>query len=190
MFNGSQAVLIFIQNNSTSQTTISWDEFGFSRKTAHYVRDFWKHQTTGPVTQGLSLTVLPNDEIMLHLSRAKDFPLPLIICADNYLISLRSTGSKPEKLSASLTIHNAGTDDLPPRKVHEQLPSWLSIKITREGKNQVITNQVNTAGLRQGHYHYIVRLDNSEPVSGKPMTVFYYDLDLKVLKHVSNIESK
>ncbi|MGQ9801860.1 MAG: glycoside hydrolase family 27 protein [Candidatus Saccharicenans sp.] len=187
LFDGSQAVLIFNQDHSPSQATISWDEFGFSRQKALYVRDLWKHQTTGPITRGLSLTVPPNDVIMLRLSRSKDFPLPPIISADTYLISLRSTGSKPEKLSASLTIHNAGTADLPLWKVHRQLPSWLSIKITKEGKNQVITNQVNTAGIKQGHYHYIVRLDNSEPVSGKPMTAFYYDLDLEVVNDVLNI---
>lgn len=188
LFDGSQAVLIFNQSQSPSQITISWDEFGFGQQTALYVRDLWKHQTSGPITRGLSLTVPPNDVIMLRLSRSKEFPLPPIISADTYLISLRSTSSKPEKHSASLTIHNAGTVDLPLWKVHGQLPSWLSVKITRKGKKQVITNQVNTAGLKPGHYNYIVRLDNVEPVSGKPMTAFYYDLDLEVVKDVLNIK--
>ncbi len=49
----------------------------------------------------LSVAVPPNDVLMLRLSRSKDFPLPPIISADTYLISLRSKSSKPEKLSAS-----------------------------------------------------------------------------------------
>ena len=180
LFDGSQAVLIFNQNNSPSQVTISWDELGFSRAASLYVRDLWKHQTTGPITRGLSVTVPPNDVIMLRLSRSKDFPLPPIISADTYLISLHSKSSKPEKLSASLTIHNVGTVDLPLWKVQGPLPPWLSVKITKKGKNQIITSQINTAGLSPGYYHTIVRLDNTEPISKRPMSAFYYDVELEV----------
>jgi len=180
LFDGSQAVLIFNQNNSPSQVTISWDELGFSRAASLYVRDLWKHQTAGPITKGLSVTVPPNDVIMLRLSRSKDFPLPPIISADTYLISLHSKSSKPEKLSASLTIHNVGTVDLPLWKVQGPLPPWLSVKITKKGKNQIITSQINTAGLSPGYYHTIVRLDNTEPISKRPMSAFYYDVELEV----------
>jgi len=180
LFDGSQAVLIFNQNNSPSQVTISWDELGFSRAASLYVRDLWKHQTTGPITRGLSVTVPPNDVIMLRLSRSKDFPLPPIISADTYLISLHSKSSKPEKLSASLTIHNAGKVDLPLWKVHGPLPPWLFVKITKKGNNQIITNQINTAGLSPGYYHTIVRLDNTEPISKRPMSAFYYEVELEV----------
>jgi len=180
LFDGSQAVLIFNQNNSPSQVTISWEEFGFSREASLYVRDLWKHQTKGPITKGLTVTVSPNDVIMLRLSRSKEFPLPPIISADTYLISLRSNSSRPEKLSASLTIHNAGTVDLPLWKVHGPLPPWLSVKMTKKGGKQIINNQVNTAGLNPGYYHTIVRLDNTEPISKRPMSAFYYDVELEV----------
>lgn len=180
LFDGSQAVLIFNQNNSPSQVSISWEEFGFSRKADLYVRDLWKHQTSGPINQGLTVTVPPNDVIMLRLSRSKDFPLPPIISADTYLISLRAKSSRPENLSASLIIHNAGTVRLPLWKVRGPLPSWLSVKITEKGKNQIVINQVNTAGLSQGSYHVIVRLDNIEPISKRPLSAFYYDVELEI----------
>ncbi|HEK86217.1 MAG TPA: hypothetical protein ENO29_07695 [Candidatus Aminicenantes bacterium] len=181
MFDDSQAVLIFNQNSSPSPVTISWDEFGFDNKTGLYVRDLWKHQTTGPISQGLSVTVPPNDVVMLRLSKSKNFPLPPIISADTYLISLRSTTSKPEKLTASLTIHNEGTTDLPLWKVHGQLPSWLSVKISKKGKNQIVANEIKTAGLSPGPYHTIVRLDNIEPISRKPLSAFYYDVDFEIV---------
>jgi alpha-galactosidase len=180
LFDGSQAVLVFNQNNSPSEVTISWDEFGFSRKASLYVRDLWKHQTTGPIANGMKLTIPPNDVIMLRLSSSKDFPLPPIISADTYLIFLRARSSRPEKLSASLTIHNAGTTDLPLWKVHGSLPSWLSVKITKKGKNQTVTNQINTVGLSSGYYHTMVRLDNIEPISKRPMSAFYYDVEIEV----------
>ncbi|MGB9764443.1 MAG: glycoside hydrolase family 27 protein [Candidatus Saccharicenans sp.] len=181
LFDDSQAVLIFNQNSSPSPVTISWDEFGFDNKTGLYVRDLWKHQTTGPISQGLSVTVPPNDVVMLRLSKSKNFPLPPIISADTYLISLRSTTSKPEKLTASLTIHNEGTTDLPLWKVHGQLPSWLSVKISKKGKNQIVANEIKTAGLSPGPYHTIVRLDNIEPISRKPLSAFYYDVDFEIV---------
>jgi len=180
LFDGSQAVLVFNQNNSPSEVTISWEELGFSREASLYVRDLWKHQTNGPITRGLSLTVPPNDVIMLRLSSSRDFPLPPIVSADTYLLSLRGKSSRPEKLSASLTIHNAGTVDLPLWKVHGSPPSWLSVKITKRGKNQMVTNQINTAGLSSGYYHTTVRLDNTEPISKRPMSAFYYDVEIEV----------
>lgn len=180
LFDGSQAVLVFNQNNSPSEVTIGWDEFGFNRTDVLYVRDLWRHQTSGPIAQGLTVTVPPNDVIMLRLSRSKDFPLPPIISADTYLISLRSKSSRPEILSASLTIHNAGTVDLPLWKLHGSLPPWLSVKIIKKGKNQIVNNQINTAGLSKGYYHVIVRLDNTEPISRRPMSAFYYDVELEI----------
>jgi len=180
LFDGSQAVLIFNQNNSPSEVTISWDEFGFSRKASLYVRNLWKHQTTGPIANGMKLIIRPNDVVMLRLSSSKDFPLPPIISADTYLISLRARSSRPEKLSASLTIHNAGTTDLPLWKVHGSLPSWLSVKITKKGRSQTVTNLINTAGLSSGYYHTMVRLDNIEPISKRPMSAFYYDVEIEV----------
>ena len=180
LFDGSQAVLVFNQNNSPSQVTLNWEEFGFSGGVSLYVRDLWKHQTTGPIARGLTVTVPPHDVIMLRLSRIKEFPLPPIISADTYLISLRAKSYKPEQLSSSLTIHNAGTVDLPLWKVHGSLPAWLKVEVKKQGKNQIVTNKINTAGLNPGYYHAIVRLDNTEPISKKPMTAFYYDVEIEV----------
>jgi hypothetical protein len=43
---------------------------------------------------------------------------------------------------------------------------------------------VKTAGLKKGAYHAIVRADNVEPVSGRPMSAFYYDVDLEVTRDI------
>ncbi|MBC7364504.1 MAG: glycoside hydrolase family 27 protein [Candidatus Aminicenantes bacterium] len=180
LFDGSQAVLVFNQTNSPSQVTINWEEFGFSGGVSLYVRDLWKHQTTGPIANGMKLTIPPNDVILLRLSSSRDFPLPPIISADTYLISLRTKSSRPEKLSASLTIHNAGTVDLPLWQVHGSLPAWLKVEIKKQDKNQIVTNKINTAGLNPGYYHAIVRLDNTEPISKRPLSAFYYDVELEV----------
>jgi hypothetical protein len=50
----------------------------------------------------------------------------------------------------------------------------------RKGKSQTLTNTVSTAGLTKGLYHALVRADNVEPVSGKPMSALYYDVDLEI----------
>jgi hypothetical protein len=34
--------------------------------------------------------------------------------------------------------------------------------------------------LKKGAYHALVRADNVEPISGKPMSALYYDVDLEV----------
>ena len=38
--------------------------------------------------------------------------------------------------------------------------------------------------MKKGSYHAIVRADNVEPVSGRPMSALYYDVDLMVLRDV------
>ena len=43
---------------------------------------------------------------------------------------------------------------------------------------------VSTAALKKGLYHALVRADNTEPVSGKPMSALYYDVDLEVTQDV------
>ena len=60
------------------------------------------------------------------------------------------------------------------------LPSWLSVAVRKNGKRQTLTNTVSAAGLKEGHYHAVVRADNIEPVSGRPMSALYYDVDLEV----------
>jgi hypothetical protein len=54
------------------------------------------------------------------------------------------------------------------------------VAVTRNGKSQTLTNTVSTAGVKKGLYHAVVRADNIEPLSGKPMSALYYDVDLQV----------
>jgi len=67
----------------------------------------------------------------------------------------------------------------------EGLPPWLSVTVLKSGKSQTFTNTVSTAGLKKGLYHAVVRADNTEPVSGKPMSALYYDVDLEIIQEVS-----
>jgi len=57
----------------------------------------------------------------------------------------------------------------------------LSVAVTRNGKSQTLTNTASTAGLKQGLYHALVRADNVEPVSRRPMSALYYDVDLEIV---------
>ncbi len=80
---------------------------------------------------------------------------------------------------------NKGSSDLPPWRVApKSLPPWLKIEVTGGGKTWSFVNTVSTAGLRKGAYHALVRADNVEPVSGRPMTALYYDVDLEVPRAV------
>ena len=60
------------------------------------------------------------------------------------------------------------------------LPAWLAVTVAKNGQTQTITNTVSTAGLKKGLSHAVVRLDNVEPISGKPMSAVYYDVDVEV----------
>ena len=90
--------------------------------------------------------------------------------------------SAAEPLSATIKISNKGSDELPLWKVQKGLPSWLTVTVSKNGKNQTLPNTISTSGLKKGLYHVIVRADNTEPVSGKPMSAFYYDVDLEISK--------
>jgi len=70
-------------------------------------------------------------------------------------------------------------------KVRADLPPWLTVNVTQNGKCQTFANTVNTAGLKQGAYHAIVRANNTEPRSNKPMSALYYDVDLEIPEDVS-----
>lgn len=185
LFDGSQAVLIFNQNDSPAEVSLRWVEIGMNDSEKLFVRDLWKHKTSGPLIGGISVTVPPSDVAMLRISKSKYFPLPPIISADTYLVSLRSTDKIPKTLSATLTIHNQGTTELPLWRVNSNLPPWISITVTKKGQSQVVTNKIHTAGLRKGSYHTLVRLDNTEPISGMPLSSFYYDIDLEVMDDVT-----
>jgi len=180
LFDGSQAVLVFNQGATPAQVQVAWPDIGVAEATMLYVRDLWTHRTTGPHTGGIFTTVAPNDVAFLRISRTSAFPVPPVIVADTYLVSLRAARPGPEKLSAAVTVETKGSAELALWRVWPELPSWLSAAVTRDGKRQTFTNTVSTAGLKKGHYHAVVRADNIEPVSRKPMSALYYDVDLEV----------
>jgi hypothetical protein len=64
--------------------------------------------------------------------------------------------------------------------VRPDLPSWLSVTVAKTGKSQKFVNSVSTKGLKIGLYHAVVRLGNIEPISGKPVSAIYYDVDLEI----------
>jgi alpha-galactosidase len=177
---GSQAVLVFNQGAAPAHVQVAWSDIGSPESAAMYVRDLWTHQTSGPHRGGISLVVAPSDVALLRISRGDAFPLPPVIVADSYLVSLRAAGPATLKLTGALTIKTNGSDELPLWKVRPGLPSWLSVAVTRKGKSQTLTNTVSTGGLKEGFYHAVVRADNVEPVSGMPMSSLYYDVDLEV----------
>jgi hypothetical protein len=187
LFDGSQAVLVFNQQSSPADVHVPWSDIGIGDTAGLYMRDLWTHQTTGPHAGGISVTVPPNDVAMLRISKSKDFQLPPIIITDTYLVSLRASGTAAQTLSAAVTIRNQGSAELPFWRVREGLPGWLSVTVARNGKSQILTNRISTAGLKKGFYHAVVRVDNKEPVSGRPMSTIYYDVDLEVLDDVGGV---
>jgi alpha-galactosidase len=185
LFDGSQAVLVFNQGRYEAKKRIAWAEIGLDPGAACYVRNLWTHETEGPLTGGLTVTLAPDEAALLRLSAKDDFPLPPVIVADTYLVCLRSAGSSPQELEGTITVTNKGSSELPLWRIGKELPPWLAVTVSRNGKSQTFTNTVSTAGLRKGFYHAIVRADNTEPVSGKPMSALYYDVDLEVTEDVS-----
>jgi alpha-galactosidase len=180
LFDGSRAVLIFNQGRYPAQKRVAWAEIGFDADAACYVRNLWTHQTTGPATGGFAVNLAPDEAALLRISAKNDFPIPPIIVADSFLVSLRSTGPAPQQLTGEITVTNKGSSELAPWRVREDLPNWLSVKVAVSGKSQTFINTVSTAGLKPGPYHAVVRADNVEPVSGRPMSALYYDVDLEV----------
>ena len=180
LFDGSQAVLVFNQGAGPAQVQVAWQDIGLAESEALYVRDLWTHQTTGPHRGGISVTVAPKDVALLRVSKTNPFPVPAIVIVDSYLVSLRAAGRGAQKLTGAVTVKTNGSDELPLWKVRPALPPWLSVAVTRNGKSQTLTNTVSTAGLKKGFYHALVRADNIEPVSGRPMSALYYDVDLEI----------
>ena len=183
LFDGSQALLVVNNGPSVGAAVVKLPELGIPPGTPVYLRDLWRHATAA-LTAGqdgsITIMVEPNEIVFARLSRLRDFPLPPVIVADTYLLSFRSTGTAPEKLSGMLTLTNKGTADLPLWKVRRNLPPWLTVAVAGNGKRQTVTNTVSTTGLKKGSYHAVVRLDNVEQISGKPMSAIYYDIDLEV----------
>ena len=183
LFDGSQAVLVFNGGPEPATAAIKPSDLGFSATAALYVRDLWQHVTLNAALSddgSLSVAVGPNDVRFFRISKSKDFPLPPIIVADTYLLSFRTTGAGPQTLTGTVALTNKGSEELPLWKVRENLPAWLAVSVVKNGRTQTIANTVTTAGLKTGLTHAVVRLDNIEPLSGKPMSAVYYDVDLEV----------
>jgi len=185
LFDGGMAVLVLYQGKHRAEKKIYWEELGFKAADRLYVRDLWKHETSGPHAGSITVSVGPDDVAFLRLSKTPEFPIPPIIVADTYRVSLRSTSTRPETLTGTVTVTNKGSADLPPWRVDPKaLPPWLRVEVTGGGKTWTFVNTVSTAGLKKGAYHALVRADNVEPVSGRPMTALYYDVDLEVPRAV------
>jgi alpha-galactosidase len=186
LFDGSRAVLVFNQGRHAMQKRIDWTEIGIDSGASCYVRNLWTHETTGPLNGGVTVNVAPDEAAMLRVSPKNDFPLPPIITADSYLVSLQTTGRASQKLAGAITVTNKGSAELPLWRIGEGLPPWLSVTVSKNGKSQTFTNTVSTSGMKKGVYHAVVRADNTEPLSGRPMSALYYDVDLKVTRDVSS----
>jgi hypothetical protein len=185
LFDGSLAVLVLYQGKYRAEKKIYWEELGLKASDELYVRNLWTHETGGPQSGGVTVSVAPDDVAFLRISNKNDFPIPPILVADTYLVSLRSTDAHPEKLVGAVTVTNKGSSNLPPWRIDpKSLPPWLSVAVTGSGKSQTFVNTVSTAGLKKGVYHALVRADNVEPISGKPMSALYYDVDLEVVRSV------
>lgn len=185
LFDGSLAVLVLYQGKYRAERKITWEELGLKAADELYVRDLWTHKTSGPHAGSYTVSVGPDDVAFLRLSRKNDFPIPPVLVADTYLVSLRSTGTHPETLTGTVTVTNKGSSSLPPWRVDPRsLPPWLTVEVTGSGQVQSFVNKVSTAGLKKGPYHAVVRADNIEPLSGKPMSALYYDVDLEVARNV------
>jgi hypothetical protein len=185
LFDGSAAVLVLHLGSSRARRRISWKEVGFAAEDEFYVRNIWTHETSGPHSGGIEITVGPDEVAFLRISKTNEFPVPPVLVADRTRVMLRSNGSGPEELKGTLTIANRGSSDLPLWRVDpETVPPWLSVEVTGKGRNQTFINTASTAGLRKDSYHAVVRADNVEPISGKPMSSFYYDVDLEVRRGI------
>jgi alpha-galactosidase len=180
LFDGSQAVLVFNPGTAPAEVHVKWQDIGSTETANLYVRDLWTHRTTGPQQGGITVAVPPNDVAFLRISKSKTFPLPPVIVADTYWLSFQASGPDPQKFHGTITVKTTGSDDLPLWKVRSGLPSWLSVVVKKHGKSQMFSNTVSTEGLAKGAYHAVVRADNTELISGLPLSALYYDVDLEV----------
>ena len=57
LYDGSQAVLVFNQQSSPADVNVDWSDIGIDKTAGLYVRNLWTHKTTGPHTNGISVTV-------------------------------------------------------------------------------------------------------------------------------------
>jgi len=185
LYDGSQAMALYNQRSVPAKVSVSWADLGLDQSAAFYVRDLWKHKTSGPRRRGITMVVPAAEVVMLRLAKTNAFPIPPIISADTYRLSWQVTGSAPRTLSGELTVKNAGTAALPLWTVRANLPNWLAVNVTQRGKNQTFVNTISTVGLSKGCYHALVRADNTEPLSGRPMSAIFYDVDLEISGQVT-----
>ncbi len=181
LFDGSVAALVFSQTRRAHDVTISWKDLGIDPAAPRYVRDLWAHTTSGPVAGSFTVRVEPGGVAFLRIAEKNAFPIPPVLSADTYRVALTAPAGSAAPLKGTVTVRNNGSGDLPPWRVRTgDLPSWLSVTVTGSGRAQTFTNAASTAGLKPGSYHAVVRADNVEPVSGRPMSALYYDVDLDV----------
>jgi alpha-galactosidase len=187
LFDGSQAVLVFNLGRYPADARVAWADLGLDPKAALHVRDLWSHRTQGPLSGGITVRVPPDDVAFLRVSGKESFPVAPILAADTYLVSLRSDEASVRTLQGAVTIKNKGSIELPLWTVRPGLPAWLSVNVSKSGSGQVFTNTVSTAGLKKGLYHVQVRAENTEPVSGRPLSSLYYDVDLEIGRDVKAV---
>ena len=180
LFDGSHAVLVFNSGNAAADVRVNWQDLGSAETEALYVRNLWTHQTSGPRRGGTTVTVRSGDVALLRISKSNAFPLPPVIVADSYRASFHAPATGSQKLTKAITVKTTGSNELPLWKVRPDLPSWLTVAVTKHGKSETLASTVSTAGLANGSYHALVRADNIEPVSGQPMSALYYDVDLEI----------
>ena len=188
LFDGSRALLLFNHGAAAETVKIKPGELDLKLEPEVIVRDLWHHANmphTLTPDGDLSFKIDPNDVGFFRISNSRDFPLPPIIVADTYQIALRTDGVAAQSLTGTLNLVNKGSAELPLWKIRQDLPRWLSVSVAQSGKSQTITNTAATAGLKMGSYHAVVRLDNTETVSGRPMSAVYYDVDLEVAADVA-----
>jgi len=180
LFDGSRAVLVFNPGAAAAVVKVAWADAGFSPAEALYIRDLWAARTTGPHGGGLGVAVPADGVAFLRVSKTDQFPLPPVIVASTYRVALRADGAGPAALTAAVRVRTTGSADLDLWKVRPDLPSWLSVTVSKAGKVQTLTNTASVKGLAKGSYHAVVRADNVEPVSKMPTSALYYDVDLEV----------
>jgi hypothetical protein len=181
LYDGSQAVVILNNRSSGVRGAVRWSDFGVDTSRSLYVRDIWKHATTGPHRGGVTVDVASHDVAMLRISPKDGFPIPPIVVADRYALSFKPSAGGVQKLTDSILVANKGTEELPLWKIRGKLPGWLSVSVKKVNRStQAFVTMVSASGLKPGMYHAIIEADNTEPVTKKEMSTLWYDVELTV----------
>jgi hypothetical protein len=125
---------------------------------------------------------------LIRFSATNNFIIPPVIVANKYGCSMKSAQPSPRNLYDTITLTNKGSSELPLWQIAAGLPNWLSVTVLKRTSSvQALVTKVNTAGLAAGNYHSIVKANNTEPVSGLPMSTVWYDVDLNVPNDVTGV---